>query len=110
MPGPHDDDVQHNDDSPSRKGASRLFIGGGLFVWHFTLPSDRLVFTASVLIRGTDLELWDAEVFPVRGGRLAIGVAGIRQLIDELCRLARIRRSRHGSHKRLPYQRCLAGS
>ncbi|MEA2523730.1 MAG: hypothetical protein QOF73_957, partial [Thermomicrobiales bacterium] len=58
----------HNDDSPSRKGASRLFIGGSLFVWHFTLPSDRLVFTASVLIRGANLEVRDAEVFPITFG------------------------------------------
>jgi hypothetical protein len=37
-------------------------------VWHFTLPSDRLVFTASVLIRGANLEVRDAEVFPITFG------------------------------------------
>jgi hypothetical protein len=71
-----------------RRDGGRLFVSGGLFEWIFTLPVGRMRFTATVLTRGTDLELWDAEFFPAPGGRLAIGVSGIRRLIDEFCDLA----------------------
>ncbi len=89
MPDSRDDDLQYDAASPGRDGGSRLFVSGSLFVWNFSLHGSRLIFTAMVLIRGTDLELWDAEVFPIGGGRLSIGVSGVRHLIDELCRLAR---------------------
>jgi hypothetical protein len=80
---------KQQNERPNRNERSRLFLAGGLFVRDFTLPIGQLKFAATVLIRGTDLELWDAEIFPASGGRMTLGVTGIRRLIDDHCRLAK---------------------
>jgi hypothetical protein len=88
MPGePHDDRPEDQPQS-GRGRQSSLFAGGGLFVREFTLPTGTIALTATVLIRGTKLELWDAEFFPVGRSHMLLGVVGIRKLIDELCALA----------------------
>jgi len=61
MPDEPVDDRKGANAAPSRGTRATRFLAGGLFVHEFSLPAGRLMFAATVLIRGTNVELWDAD-------------------------------------------------
>jgi hypothetical protein len=66
----------------------RTFVPGGRYSDSFTFPAGRVGVRATVASRGSELLLWDVELFVVDSPRIAIGISGVRALLSELCRLA----------------------